>query len=107
MLPKLRLHTRNEIKLEDYKCEFVSEGKNTTDNICMDIYSNLTKSFSSKIVTFKDGQYWDQPSSYRFIAGLVRNYNEYATTYAASVHLDINNSTKNVNVMLNCNKTNI
>lgn len=47
------------------------------DNECSDIYNEMVNAFTFKLMTFNTGKFWDQPSSYRLLKGLMRTSNEY------------------------------
>ena len=74
------------------------------ENECSDIYNEMVNAFTFKLMTFNTGKFWDQPSSYRLLKGLMRTTNEYLKQYAGSGYVDIDNQTKNLQVFLNCKK---
>ena len=51
---------------------------------------------------FEEGKFWDQPSSYRLLKGLLTTALKYSELYAGSVFADIGYRDKNVNLFFNC-----
>ena len=56
---------------------------------------------------FEDGQFWDQPSSYRLLNGLLTTVHRYSEQYAGSFFADLYYRTKNANLFLNCKETEV
>ena len=56
---------------------------------------------------FKGGQFWDQPSSYRLLNGLMTTVHKYSDLYAGSFFGDLYYRTKNANLFLNCKESEV
>jgi hypothetical protein len=59
------------------------------------------------IFTFENGHYFDQPPATRMLLGFVRTINEYIKDDAKSAYIALNKEHSNLNVLLNCNETNV
>ena len=56
---------------------------------------------------FQEGKYWDQPSSYRLLNGLMTTVQKYSEIYAGSFFAEIYYRTKNVNLLMNCKEAEV
>jgi len=59
------------------------------------------------IFTFENGHYFDQPPATRMLLGFVRTINEYLKEDAKSAYVALNKEHFNLNVLLNCNETDV
>lgn len=74
---------------------------------CDLIKTSLKAEFAKKVMPFEDGQFWDQPSSYRLLNGLLTTFHRYSEQYAGSFFVDLYYRTKNANLFLNCKETEV
>jgi hypothetical protein len=56
---------------------------------------------------FQSGDFWDQPSSFRLLEGLISTANNFAKISAPFAYLDMDLKTKNLNVFYNCLQENV
>jgi hypothetical protein len=59
------------------------------------------------IFTFENGHYFDQPPATRMLLGFVRTVNEYLKDDAQSAYVALNKEHSNINVLVNCNETDV
>ena len=59
------------------------------------------------IFTFEKGKYFDQPPATRMLLGFVRTINEYIKDEAQSAYLDFDFKANNLQLLLNCNETDL
>ena len=59
------------------------------------------------VFTFENGHYFDQPSATRMLLGFVRTVNEYIKDDSRSAYIAINKEASNLNVLFNCNETDV
>jgi len=59
------------------------------------------------IFTFENGHYFDQPAAARTLLGMVRTINEYLKEDAKSAYVAINKEHSNLNLLFNCNETDV
>jgi len=97
-VPQMTIKLRKEIEVTDFKCGF-------NESVCPELKQYIEATFAARIMTFESVNYWDQVAAYRLVGGFIRTLNEYTREYAAATFVEFNPSTKNLNVMLNCNET--
>jgi len=59
------------------------------------------------IFTFENGHYFDQPPATRMLLGFVRTINEYLKEDALSAYVALNKEHLNLNMLFNCNQTDV
>ena len=80
-MPQLTIAVKRHSVVKDFKCDAKD---------CSKIKSNLETSFASKILRFESVTFWDQPSAYRLIGGLMRTVNEYSKQISSTVFINFN-----------------
>lgn len=72
VLPQLKLALKNEkLNVKSSKCK----GDKYCESLKKDIEDNLVK----RVFLLDQGYFWDQPSAYRFLRGLIRSANEFSS----------------------------
>lgn len=59
------------------------------------------------IFTFENGYFFDQPPATRMLLGFVRTINEYLKEDAQSAYVALNKEHLNLNLLFNCNETDV
>ena len=91
--------------MTNFKCSHKTEKKAGRDERCSEIKMFVQSSeFVHKVFPFRNGDYWDQPSSFRLLQGLIRLANEYRTTIAGSFYTRFSKENGNLDVMVNCER---
>ena len=83
----------------NFKCSF-------PQSKCDEIEKDLSK-FAPSVMPFQHGDFWDQPSAFRQLEGLIQMVNNYAQITAPFSWMDMDLKTKNLNIFYNCNKGNV
>ena len=75
----------HQLDLKEFKGDRISQ------DIKNEIQNDLTNTLASKIIKVQSSvDFWDQPSSYRLLQGLLTTTNKYAELYAATSFIDMN-----------------
>lgn len=74
---------------------------NCPENDCA-VKKALDEALANKFLSFQNGEFFDQVSAARMLLGLIRTVNELIKEQAQSAFVNINVSTRNLNIQVNC-----
>lgn len=74
-VPYFEIKLQRQIDLNGYKCD-------KSKDICDHIFNSMVNTFAPTLLPFEDKDYWDQPSAYRLLAGLIESANMMAEKHA-------------------------
>lgn len=71
--------------------------------MCSRLQSDLEANFARKIINFEQVSFWDSPSAYRLLHGLMRRFNDMSRNgFALSSYLHLDHKQEHLGMALNC-----
>jgi hypothetical protein len=93
--------------LIDLKVEQPTEGQKEKAVPQLRLSLDTAYGMAPLIFTFEKGHFFDQPPAARMLLGMVRTINEYMIEDAKSAYVALNKEALNLNLLFNCNDTDV